>query len=210
MGVLNVTRELERLIAHVTGRVPELAHIDPTRLLVCISSTRGAGVRGTYARIHPLRFPGGARSVERRRGRHTWVSTMPTIVHRQVEILYIIYFLVPRFLDLSLREKLITVFHELYHISPAFDGDIRRFPGRNYAHAARPAATTPAWESWWISIWPAMAVLNCWPFWRETWRSCVPGTGRWWGDGSRCRASQANGSEKMMLKSLCALPIYYK
>ncbi|HMN02938.1 MULTISPECIES: putative metallopeptidase [Geobacter] len=136
MGVLNVTRELERLIAHVTGRVPELAHIDPTRLLVCISSTRGAGVRGTYARIHPLRFPGGARSVERRRGRHTWVSTMPTIVHRQVEILYIIYFLVPRFLDLSLREKLITVFHELYHISPAFDGDIRRFPGRNYAHGS--------------------------------------------------------------------------
>lgn len=136
MGVLNVTRELERLIAHVTGRVPELAHIDPTRLLVCISSTRGAGVRGTYARIHPLRFPGGARSVERRRGRHTWVSTMPTIVHRQVEILYIIYFLVPRFLDLSLREKLITVFHELYHISPAFDGDFRRFPGRNYAHGS--------------------------------------------------------------------------
>lgn len=136
MGVLNVTQELERLIAHVTDRVPELAHIDPTRLLVCVSSTRGTGVRGTYARIHPLRFPGGARSVERRRGRHTWVSTMPTVVHRQVEILYIIYFLVPRFLDLSLREKLITVFHELYHISPAFDGDIRRFPGRNYAHGS--------------------------------------------------------------------------
>lgn len=136
MGVLNVTRELERLIAHVTGRVPELAHIDPARLLVCISSTRGTGVRGTYARIHPLRFPGGARSVERRRGRHTWVSTMPTVVHRQVEILYVIYFLVPRFLDLSLREKLITVFHELFHISPAFDGDIRRFPGRNYAHGS--------------------------------------------------------------------------
>lgn len=136
MGVLNVTRELERLIAHVTDRVPELAHIDPSRLLVCISSTRGTGVRGTYARIHPLRFPGGARSVERRRGRHAWVSTMPTVVHRQVEILYVIYFLVPRFLDLSLREKLITVFHELYHISPAFDGDIRRFPGRNYAHGS--------------------------------------------------------------------------
>ncbi|BBA71329.1 putative metallopeptidase [Geobacter sulfurreducens] len=136
MGVLNVTRELERLIVHVTDRVPELAHIDPSRLLVCISSTRGTGVRGTYARIHPLRFPGGARSVERRRGRHAWVSTMPTVVHRQVEILYVIYFLVPRFLDLSLREKLITVFHELYHISPAFDGDIRRFTGRNYAHGS--------------------------------------------------------------------------
>jgi hypothetical protein len=136
MGVLNVTRELERLFVHVTNCVPELAHIDPTRILVCIASTRGTGVHGTFARIHPLRFPGGVRSVERRWGRHTWVSTMPTVVHRQTEILYVIYFLVPRFLDLPLREKLITVFHELYHITPAFDGDIRRFPGRNYAHGS--------------------------------------------------------------------------
>ncbi len=51
-------------------------------------------------------------------------------------MLYVIYFLVPRFLNLPLREKLITVFHELYHISPDFDGDIRRFPGRNYAHGS--------------------------------------------------------------------------
>jgi hypothetical protein len=30
----------------------------------------------------------------------------------------------------------VTVCHELYHISPAFDGDLRRFPGRNYAHGS--------------------------------------------------------------------------
>ena len=24
--------------------------------------------------------------------------------------------------------------HELYHVSPRCDGDLRRFPGRNYAH----------------------------------------------------------------------------
>ena len=51
-------------------------------------------------------------------------------------MLYIVYFLVPRFFNLPLREKLITIFHELYHVSPGFDGDIRRFPGRNYAHGA--------------------------------------------------------------------------
>jgi hypothetical protein len=61
---------------------------------------------------------------------------MPTIRHRGEEMLYVIYFLVPRFLELPFREKLITVFHELYHISPACDGDIRRFPGRNYAHGS--------------------------------------------------------------------------
>jgi len=135
-NVLNLTRELERLVAHVTAHVPELAHIDPARLLLCLSSTRGGGIRGTYAKIHPLRFPGGARTMERRQGRQTWLCTMPSITRRETEILYVIYFLVPRFFDLPPREKLITVFHELYHISPAFDGDIRRFPGRNFAHGS--------------------------------------------------------------------------
>jgi hypothetical protein len=45
-------------------------------------------------------------------------------------------FCLPRFLDQTFEEKLVTVFHELYHISPACDGDIRRFPGRNYAHGS--------------------------------------------------------------------------
>ena len=134
--VLNLTRELERLVAHVAAHVPELAHIDPTRLLICISSTRGGGIRGTYAKIHPLRFPGGTKTLERRRGRHTWFSTMPSVVHRGTEILYVVYFLVPRFFDLPLREKLVTVFHELYHVSPSFNGDIRRFAGRNFAHGS--------------------------------------------------------------------------
>jgi len=49
-------------------------------------------------------------------------------------MLYVIYFTLPRFFDRPLRDKLITVFHELYHISPHFDGDIRRFQGRNFAH----------------------------------------------------------------------------
>jgi hypothetical protein len=134
--VLNLTRELERLVAHVKDHVAELAHIDPDRLLLCISSTRGGGIRGTYAKIHPLRFPGGTMTCERRRGRHTYLSTMPSVAHRGREILYVIYFLLPRFFDLSPREKLVTVFHELYHISPSFDGDIRRFAGRNYAHGS--------------------------------------------------------------------------
>lgn len=134
--VLNLTRELERLVSHVAAHVPELAHIDPARLLICISSTRGGGIRGTYAKIHPLRFPGGTKTMERRRGRHTWLCTMPSVTRRDTEILYVIYFLVPRFFDLPPREKLVTVFHELYHVSPAFDGDIRRFPGRNFAHGS--------------------------------------------------------------------------
>jgi hypothetical protein len=59
---------------------------------------------------------------------------MPEVSHHGREILYIIYFMIPRFLDRTLRDKMVTIFHELYHISPHFDGDIRRFPGRNFAH----------------------------------------------------------------------------
>src|SRR5262249_17964673 len=41
----------------------------------------------------------------------------------------------PRFLDLDFNEKLVTLFHELYHISPAFDGDLRRHGGRYSIHS---------------------------------------------------------------------------
>lgn len=136
MTTLNLTGELERLITDLTRQVPEFRHIEPQQLLVCISTTRNGGIHGTYAKIHPLRFPTGAKTTTKKRGRRTFTCTMPTINHRGAEIFYIIYFLVPRFLNLTLREKLITVFHELYHISPCFDGDIRRFPGRNYAHGS--------------------------------------------------------------------------
>ena len=42
----------------------------------------------------------------------------------------------PRFQDQSFDDKLATVFHELYHISPKFDGDLRRFKGRNAFHGS--------------------------------------------------------------------------
>jgi predicted metallopeptidase len=136
MSTFNLTMALEELVVDIVCRVGDFGHIDPTKLLLCVSSTRGGGVHGTFAKIHPLRFPGGSRYKEVTRGRRVFTCSMPSVTHRDNEILYIIYFLVPRFFDLSLHEKLVTVFHELYHISPSFDGDIRRFPGRNYAHGS--------------------------------------------------------------------------
>jgi predicted metallopeptidase len=136
MSTLNLTSELERLIADIAGRVEEFSHIDPRLILVCVSSTRGGGVHGTYAKIHPLRFENGARTKTIRRGRRKYDYEMPAITHRGTEMLYVVYFLIPRFLNLPFREKLITLFHELFHISPEFNGDIRRFPGKNYAHGS--------------------------------------------------------------------------
>ena len=135
MTALNLTGEMERLIRDITARTPQLEHIAPEKLLVCVSTGRPSP-GGSLAKIHPLRFAGGERTVKTRRGRRNVLCTMPSITHQGEEMLYVIYFLVPRFLELPFREKLITVFHELYHISPACDGDIRRFPGRNYAHGS--------------------------------------------------------------------------
>ncbi len=60
---------------------------------------------------------------------------MPRVTHGGREILYVVYFCLPRFQNLGFKAKLTTVFHELYHINPEFNGDIRRFPGRFYQHS---------------------------------------------------------------------------
>ena len=52
-------------------------------------------------------------------------------------MLYILTFYLPRFLDQPFHEKLTTVTHELLHVSPRFDGDLRRFEGRCYMHSPR-------------------------------------------------------------------------
>jgi hypothetical protein len=133
--VLNLTAELERLIADIAAKVEEFCHIDPRRLLVCVNSSRNSK-HGTFAKIHPLRFHGGKVSRVVKKGRSSIACIMPEVSHNGVEMFYVIYFTLPRFMDRPLGEKLVTIFHELYHISPAFDGDIRRFPGRNFAHGS--------------------------------------------------------------------------
>ena len=37
---------------------------------------------------------------------------------------------------MNFQDKMTTLVHELLHISEAFDGDIRRFEGRCYAHSS--------------------------------------------------------------------------
>lgn len=134
MSTFNLTAELERLIADIAARHEAFFHVDPSRLLVCVNFTRSGTTHGLFAKIHPLRFPDGRVVQTVRRGRATLRCSMPELVHQGREVLYVIYFMIPRFLDRPLRDKLITIFHELYHISPRCDGDIRRFPGRTYAH----------------------------------------------------------------------------
>ncbi|NJD90933.1 MAG: hypothetical protein FIA91_05370 [Geobacter sp.] len=134
-STLNLTAELERLIADIAVAIDEFSHVDPSRLLVCVNSSRNSRY-GAFAKIHHLRFPGGEQLQIVRRGRSRYRCTMPQINHKEVDILYVIYFTLPRFMDRPFKEKLVTIFHELYHISPSFDGDIRRFAGKNFAHGS--------------------------------------------------------------------------
>jgi predicted metallopeptidase len=130
--MFDYTAALEALIREIVGRVGDFRHVDPERLLVACARSRDNGPIGAYAKIVPLRFEGGSRV--RRIGRHTY--EMPELTRQGRELLYLVYFFMPRFGDLPYRQGLDTVVHELYHINPRFDGDIRRFSGRNYAHGS--------------------------------------------------------------------------
>ena len=118
------------LCVDLCDRIDELAHIDMDRALVCVAQARRRTAYGVMAKLTPLRFEQGER-VGERNGR--WYRCQ-SVEHDGREMLYLVTFYLPRFQDQTPREKLITVVHELYHISPAFDGDIRRFAGRCHAH----------------------------------------------------------------------------
>ena len=134
--VLDLSGNLATLAAALVGTVPELGHIDLRRVLFAVSRSRAEGLHGVYARISPLAFAGGAKEWTRQRGRYREIFRLPTLNHQGREIRYVITLLIPRFLRLGFEQKLQTIIHELYHISEACDGDIRRFPGRNFAHGS--------------------------------------------------------------------------
>ncbi|MGD0897453.1 MAG: hypothetical protein ABR915_06420 [Thermoguttaceae bacterium] len=125
------TLHIGRLCEDLVARVEPLGHIDMTRVGVAFRQTRAGGRVGMHASLTPLRFPGGQTHRERR-GR-TWRIQRVDLGGR--EVLYLLNFYLPRFLDLPFGEKLTTVAHELWHIGPRFDGDLRRFGGRCYAHS---------------------------------------------------------------------------
>ena len=127
----NFTSHMQRICADIAARVPQLAHIDLQRMLVTFAQTRTRNSHGLYASVTPLRFAGGAATC-RRRGRTYGLQRV--LLASGGEALYILTFYLPRFMDLGFQEKLVTVFHELWHISPEFNGDLRRHPGRCYAH----------------------------------------------------------------------------
>ncbi|HET9553196.1 MAG TPA: putative metallopeptidase [Anaeromyxobacteraceae bacterium] len=111
---LNVTLAVKRLVRDAAARLPELAHVDASKVLVVAGEARRASratikpVGGTRSRPAPFRI--------RTRGR---------------DILYVITLRPLWFLDSTPEERITTVLHELWHASTRFDGSLHR--GRRHA-----------------------------------------------------------------------------
>lgn len=125
------TSAMSRLCTDVAARCAALRHVQMPHVLVSFTPSRNRSRFGLQARVTPLRFRNG--KILRRHGAIDYQVQRFFVDGR--EKLYILTFCLPRFLDQSFEEKLVTVFHELYHMSPAFDGDLRRHPGRYAVHS---------------------------------------------------------------------------
>jgi hypothetical protein len=132
---LNITSWLTELCIDIVKRAAVFQHIDMSKVLVSFTSSKTNSKYGLQARLTPLRLENGS-TVIKKRGSQYQVQKYTL---DQQEMLYIVTFCMPRFLDLPAQEKLITVFHELYHIGEKFDGDIRRHAGRCHVHTGSKA-----------------------------------------------------------------------
>jgi predicted metallopeptidase len=128
---LDFCGHMHRLCGDIAARCPALNHIRIPRVLLSFTPSRNRSRYGLQARVTPLRFRAG----ELVRRYRTIEYQVQRFFVDDVEMLYILAFCLPRFFDQSFEEKLSTVFHELFHMSPAFDGDLRRHKGRYAMHS---------------------------------------------------------------------------
>ncbi len=129
-GPFDFTQSIAKLCEDLTNRHEAFMHIDMSRVAVCFAQARSSVLHGLQAKLTPMRFENGAMTAQRQ-GR---IWTVQRLYLGKREMLYILTFYLPRFLDQSFQEKFVTILHELFHISPKFDGDIRRFGGRCHVH----------------------------------------------------------------------------
>jgi predicted metallopeptidase len=111
-----MTLAVKRLIRDVAARVPELAHIRASRILVVAGEAR----RASRATIRPAHF-----KETRHRGSASDGRTKPLVRVKGRKMLYVItlrplWFLAPP------QERVATILHELYHASTRFDGTLHR------------------------------------------------------------------------------------
>lgn len=128
--VFDFSQRMAILCDDICHRVEVFQHINMSQVVVTFAQARRRVLHGIQAKLTPMRFENG--SLTKEYNGRDW--TVRRMTREGVEVLYLLTFYLPRFLDQTYREKMITVMHELYHISPEFNGDIRRFSGRCHVH----------------------------------------------------------------------------
>jgi predicted metallopeptidase len=123
---LNMTRAVRRLVRDLAARLPELAHVRASRVLVVAGEAR----RASRATIRPAHFK------ETRRRSDAGARRKPLIRVKGRKILYVVTLRPLWFLESTARERIATILHELYHASTRFDGTLHR--GRR--HSSLPLA----------------------------------------------------------------------
>lgn len=127
-----MSQALTDLMADIIEKIDDFKHIDLKYVGVCVAQARKNTKYGIFAKTYPLRFEDGKLTTVRN-GR---VYGIQRIIIGDVELKYAFFYYFPRFLELTTEQKVTTVIHEMYHVSPEFNGDLRRFPGHNYAHTS--------------------------------------------------------------------------
>jgi hypothetical protein len=136
---LDFNHRMSSLIGEVVSTVGEFQHFDARRIRISASFNRSRTRGGVLAYVVPLRYRDGLPVELRRHGNRMYHWAMLPLNHDGHDILYYMYFMLPRFLSLPWREKIETVIHELYHVHPSFNGDLRRFKGRSKLHGCHKA-----------------------------------------------------------------------
>ena len=127
----DLTRAVWQIANSMCKLVDDVRHIDMTTVACSYTVCRSDSDDGVLATMTPCRFENGLLSgiLDGRR-----VKTQQVFDADGREILYIFTVFIPRFLNLTIREKLITISHELWHIGPKCNGELRRFAGRCHIH----------------------------------------------------------------------------
>jgi len=139
----NYTSHLEHVIRLWCSRYPQLCHIDMDRVLVSVVKCRTRLVSGTCATITSLRYPTGRASFET----PAQAPQLERIFKDGREVLYLVKFFLPRFHDLPLGKKVETILHELHHVDPKFNGELRTFGGARWAHGSSQKAFEKTYET---------------------------------------------------------------
>jgi predicted metallopeptidase len=119
-----MTLAVRRLMRDVAARIPELAHVRASRVLVVAGEAR----RASRATIRPARSRGS-------RGRGPGPRREALVRIHGRRMLYVVTLRPRWFVDSTPAQRIATILHELYHASERFDGTLHR--GRVHARLPR-------------------------------------------------------------------------